>query len=257
MSYDQYNLAKAQQFIYDSSTNKAVLIGSSLCLCFNDNNLTPNISNISFVGLSSLTGLEVVKRSGKIPQFVIVEINFIQRSVNYEFIDKLYMPAIWKLRKYFQVFRAEWQPVSVLIAYIEEYIKSKSSNLLEKDSQPQVNNELLRINSEAYQDGKINVSRVANLLRQYIQYFEKKGTTFIFLEMPVHPLIYSNEKTIYFSNVLEKEFPASKYHWIKFGASEEKETSDGLHLNAAGVKKYAPIFNNQIKNIVDNNLIKR
>lgn len=248
VSYDQYNISKAQQFIYDSTRSAIVLTGSSLSLCFDESSRPENISNLSFIGLSSLTGLELVKKSGVTPQFVIVEVNFIDRPVNKEFIDSLFKPA-WTLRKYVHALRSEWQPISVLISYIEEYVKPKSTGLSAMDSQPVISKELLRVNLEAYRNGKLDITQTTNILRQYIRHFEEKGTTVVFLEMPVHSLIYNDDRAVEFRSALFKDFPASKYHWILFGAAADNETSDGLHLNAAGVNKYVPLFNGRVRAI--------
>lgn len=77
----QRNISRVEDFLYKESQEE-VIVGSSMAFNLNKDLLKQSrIFNLSFAGSSVLSGLEIIKRSKRIPKVIYVETNVIFREL--------------------------------------------------------------------------------------------------------------------------------------------------------------------------------
>ena len=85
----QQNYSFAQDFVYGAKT-KNIIVGSSMAARMKNSFLPDDYYNLSFGGGSALTGLEIIKRTGYIPEYIYIENNIIFRNKDIQMIDDLF-----------------------------------------------------------------------------------------------------------------------------------------------------------------------
>jgi hypothetical protein len=108
----------AERFIY-SPMPEAVMVGSSLGRVLT-RFLPQNVYDMSFSGGSPLTGAEIVLQSNRIPRFVVIETNVMERSLNDALVADLLEPPMYEIRTFLPGFRKEFRPTNILLTYIGE-----------------------------------------------------------------------------------------------------------------------------------------
>ncbi len=115
------NEVRAQKYAYDKSTPRVVLAGSSLT--FRLPILREDHANLAFAGSSAFTGLEIIKRSGKYPQWIAVETNTIISPAQTDLIRRTFNPVLYHVRKRIHSQRAENHPMSyALYPFLAAYV---------------------------------------------------------------------------------------------------------------------------------------
>ena len=94
------NRISAEQYIFaPDEPNSTVIVGSSLAFRIAMDSLPPNTINLGFGGLTVYDGLELVRRSGKKPRRVVLETNMIFKDPDRGFLDAVFQPGLFELRK--------------------------------------------------------------------------------------------------------------------------------------------------------------
>lgn len=111
------NHGKAQQYLDDSVQPSWVLCGSSLSSVI-EPWLPDSVYGLSMTGGSYLTGLEIIRSSGKVPPVIGIEINLLLRLEDVYVTNALYHPVMGPLRKWIPAFNDYNQPVTYFASHV-------------------------------------------------------------------------------------------------------------------------------------------
>lgn len=107
------NEIRAQSYTLRRKAPLLVMTGSSLTQRVPG--LHPRSYNLAFAGTSSMTGLEIVRRTRAKPKFVLVELNTLETPVQEDLLRRTFHPVFRPLRRALRSQRAENQPANFLL----------------------------------------------------------------------------------------------------------------------------------------------
>jgi hypothetical protein len=239
-SWWQENEIKAQNYVYSKEKYSKVLVGTSLSANLILNKNKPFIYNLSFIGGGSLTGLEIIKKSNKLPDTLIIEMNWIDRNIDDGLINKLFNPIGRTIKQNISALQEENQPVNYLSNILAQNFNIEKINT-------ELNLDPIRfdkaVKESAYSDNQVDSLNLTNYLKQiknYASYFKQKEVKVFYLIIPVHPLIAQSKKYSIVRNFLS---PQEDEVISKLG-NQSLITTDGYHFT----KESAIIYSNQLKN---------
>jgi hypothetical protein len=240
------------QYLYSGVKEKVntIIAGSSMAfrMTIDENPYADSVYNLSLGGQGLFEGLEILKRSGKIPEHLFIESNVIYRTPRKNYAESFFMPGVYQTKRLFSGLHQEFRPIT-FIQYLYFGIRQKISSskktnanqtTKEENNKPamlvdSVSNEkqsnlksehVARINS-AYSKIllKTEWTSILDDLEYYLSYFEKKGTHVYFFEMPTDHLILNTNLYKHIRSSLTKKFPN-----IPLFKGKEMKTTDGVHL---------------------------
>lgn len=244
-SQNQYNVIKAQKFLYDIDSIKNVIVGSSLsCRIINDS--LKNTYNLSLNGLSIFEGLKILIQKKKLPENVFIEMNVVSRSENIEFTNTLISPISFYPKKMLLSLREDKQPLVILaensiipIQRFFENFKNKVNRFYFNKDKPNIkidNKELFskilneRINEFSKVPDSIKLAQNFFKLKKDICYLESKNVNIIFFYMPVNYKLNNLLLTTHLKKEFQKYFSIKKYEYLFPAIDYKYETTDGIHL---------------------------
>ena len=235
----QKNYSFAQDFIYEKKAPN-IIVGSSMAARMNNKFLPNDFFNLSLGGGSSLTGLEIIKKSGYIPKQIYIESNIvIIRDKDLLLIDSLFYPVWWKIKKFILALKEKNQPLNIILSKSKgSYGKSCKEHMLTKRDDQIFNMSIAR-QKEFYSKRLNNYNNMLNDLKNLIQYFETKGTKVIFFEMPIDNSLALSIKSVEERDVIKKSF---NNQWLPLPDNNNFITSDGIHLIYSSAYKFSELF---------------
>jgi hypothetical protein len=268
----QDNIVKAENYIYNEGDSfKAVVVGSSLSARLVSDSM-PGVYNLSFAGQSIFDGLKILKQKTNLPKCVFIETNVILRKESSDFTDALLSPLPFYLRRRFLSLRSDKHPIAILNGYLT-VLETK----ILPNAQPALNDtttankvddadhsSITNKNNYAYKMLQLQIDDCARapdsallaeqflLLKDYVNYFEKKGLQVCFFEMPVNSQLTNMRKSNILRSYYSKIFPLSRYHYIPVQDSVLYFTTDGVHLTHEESLKYTPYLRNKMNYCIDN-----
>jgi len=252
----QFNLVKAERYIYDTKSDiKLAIIGSSIANRIQPEYISPNVANLAMSALSSQIGLEIIKRSKLKPSLVLVETNeTIYRGLDTKTIDYLYHPLFYFIRSYFSIFRQEYQPVSVIINYVKT-IKENGNNSTDKDlkqiGNPRVRQsliaQLVQLRNKPLTEELENKIRIeAEKLKVQIAEMKKEGVRVVLFNIPGEPGVEETIQVRQINKLIEGLFPKDSFEWLPKPLERNWVTDDGIHLIDSNAKKYGIFLRKQL-----------
>lgn len=275
----QDNMISAERFVFDNPDVDNLIVGSSLARRLQRDSL-PNYYNLSMSGQGVFDGLNILTSKKNLPSNVFIEINMIIRHENETFRDIISSPILNGLKRHFQIFRSDKQPLALLshgIAspelnkFIIQLRKKETSNLaIEKtvikipiassNNSNEENKPIKKRNKaleEAIKSQKKNYSKKIdsidienqfNILFNHIKYLKSKNVNIVFFEMPVNPELISLNRATYLRNRIENDFP--NYKFIKLPDNIKYiTTTDGVHLTPEESNIYTSYFKGEATKI--------
>ncbi len=269
----QKNVIKAQEYIYESKDSKVVLVGTSLTFRLPEGIFHDKSYNLAMAGTSVYAGLDIIKRSSANPEVILIESNCLMNNLNSDVVGNVFMPLMDRLREWLPALREKNQPLcyvnaleglirSKILLASERYRKMEESDHFpgkkkqhkdkevakEKNRQEVVARNLQNLFDEF---SKVPEETIINsrmeLLKNYIDYFEKRGVRVVFYEMPIHEKLYNSPRAQSVREALEKNFPREKYLFIVHPAPGEFQTTDGVHLVSGSAGKFAEFLQHWIQ----------
>lgn len=233
----QENVIRIQNYVHQGITPEVVIVGSSLATRIQQDILPSNTYNLALSGGSVWTGLEVIKRSGKIPKIILLEANDpLVRDIDSSILNTIFHPISFHLQKLSPIFRDAYQPVGVLA----RYLKTRTKHNFVKDQKlppaiyAQALNKSLTTLGTPFPGTQI--TETAKKLRSVINDMESQGAKIFLFEMPLDPKIVNTPAIHNFSLELHRQFEAR--YWLPTLPVSNFETSDGLHLVYSSAKTY-------------------
>ena len=240
---NQSNISKVQDYVYGKQYS-TVIVGSSLANTMKQSFFNDDIYNLAFSGGSSLTGLELIKKSGVFPKIILIESNVIfERDADDNMIDKIYQPILWKIKRYMPALQEKYQPLNIMASLIKGSAGKSHEELLNAKRNEKVFENNMKLRLKFINESLSEFERRVSALKRLISYFESKGVKIYFFELPVEKEMQNSLKYEQTKNILLKY----KYNCIElFSNSELYETSDGIHLIYSSTYK----ISNKIKEVV-------
>lgn len=237
------NYSIAEKYIYADSPPKIIIVGSSMSSRLIKDKFNHDVYNLSFTAGSILTALNIIKESKRIPDTILIESNVAHKELDNDMIDNLFTPIIWKVKGHIKSLQFTYQPINILLSAAKSiYDNKQSENLNEQVNIKLLQNSLNKFikdnNNPIGLTGKNNLNELKNV----VNYFKSKGTTIVFFEMPVHPLILSSRKYIELRSILQAMFPDSAFHWVEHSDAEKYLTNDGIHLLHKSASEYSVLL---------------
>jgi hypothetical protein len=264
---NQTNYIQAEKYLYEDHSNRpATLVGTSLAARLQIEQL-PEFNNLAFGGLSIYDGLDIVIKGDAKPKFLFVEINFFTKKASNEFLNAVFHPVTFRLKKYIPLFRSEKQPLGIFAQETIYMLKNRNKKasfgdarnktrnndtiplLTKKDSMhlksiTPPNETVFKGFVKDYSKKITNEFINENLknLKGKIDTLSKMGVEVIFFEMPINSELVESEQYIHNMAEFKKVFPDQLYSYVptKYWGFQ---TADGIHLN----QKEASVYTHYLK----------
>lgn len=248
----QDNMIRAQHYIYNKSDIEICLIGSSMMARLNPEEINNKSMNLSMIGQSSQTGLEILKRNPQKPELLIVEINeTIQRGIDQEFISELYNNFQYFLRLYFPAFREEYKPISTLVSYLKRLKnggnEDKDTEVLNPEIREKIFEQIIqKKNSSLSEEIKEKLTKEAKYIKHQIQVLQNQGVKIFLVDMPQDKEIQQTISQQQTRNLLKNILYPDQFDWIPEPISLNLKTTDGIHLDDSSAKAYTHFLKEQV-----------
>jgi hypothetical protein len=245
------NVVKAEKYVYDKSdTIEDVILGSSLARLMVMDSL-PHFYNLAFAGQGILDGIEILNRKEKLPKNIFIEMNTVFTELDKTFINDLFDPLSFSIKKYCISLRSDKQPLGFLYPAIQAAAhkgKNKAAAKAQVVSQTtddnDLFNEMMKMQIEYYTwtpDSNF-VTRQFLLLTSYVNGLKSKGANIVFFEMPLNPKLVQLPLARLMRDKFYSYFPENSNNYIKMPDCSNYVTSDGFHLKEDEAKIYTSYF---------------
>lgn len=259
---NQTNYIKAEQYLYASDVAKpVVIVGTSLSARLVADSL-PGAYNLAFGGMSVTDGLAIVERSSQKPRLLLIEINLFYKTGSARFLEPLFNPVNYQLKKYFVSLRSDKQPIALATAALIRVLKNakghrgqSSGRKAEKDPpfQQQVfSNYLTQYN---ILPDTTAVTGSLKMLKTAVVALQREGIKIVFLEMPVNEGLIRSPRHQYLSHAFRAAFPSSLYTYVP-NQKWNFRTTDGLHMNRMEAQKFTKYLRTWYQQTYPNSLTK-
>ena len=253
------NYSRAQRYFYDTPDRASVILGSSLSLRLDEQALGPDALKLAFGGGNIWTGLEIIRKAGKHPAIVLIEINQIAWNRNDEMLGDLFSPGWSTLRRWSGIFREEGRPSNFVVGRLEVLVRKGcrlGDRILDFSPDPdpnQVNPELFdrllsmhrRMLYDVLPEADL-ATRTARLAEQ-VNALTAGGSVCVFYEMPIHSSLVDLPAPVAVRDAMQKQFPRDKYYWLSFPSDHVYQTSDAYHLTQTEANKLSELIAQQLK----------
>ncbi len=262
----QQNVIRAQEYIYDPKADQIVIVGSSMAARLDGDLLPKNCYNLSFGGQSVQDGLEIIRKSHARPRAILIEANILTAPVNKPFIDGLFTPVLYSLRKVFPALRERNQPVCIVAGCFQRTIQLASSmaryfsllpgiqvaphkpaEILDED-QRKVRAELIAyaVEENNRTPEKTFLLAQRNILIQYRQFLKTTGIPVLLFEMPVDPRLRSTANYSIIRELTHDIFDPRQYTYLERIDNHPFNTTDGVHLDRSSATAFTAFFAEEI-----------
>lgn len=240
------NHTKAQFYLQEKAQHPVVLCGTSLSSLMTLW-LPDSVYDLSIVGGSALTGVELVKKSGKIPGVIGVELNFLLRTED-PYITEDALHPVWNpLRQYFPSFYSWHQPADLLTANWQKHqmrqqvLTTSPGGANPRQSTYDANIGLKKKEYDGLPDSALCVE-MRDYLYDILSEMKAKGCRPFFYLMPMDTALMRSHRIQAFLNYFQDSpfpviVPKTNYNW---------KTADGEHL----LPVYGLLFSRQLNQAI-------
>jgi hypothetical protein len=250
----QNNIVKAQRYVYQNNANiQMVMVGSSLSANLKVKEIGDRVSSIALGGGASQTGLEIIKKSKNKPPIVLVEINdTISRKIDTDFVNSLYDPVFYGLRRYLPMLREEYRPVSIFIDALKN--RSKQDRNLSKEELDRlearnITPELSRkgiqmaveVESKSLSEKDTEIlKKEADVIKSQIAEIKKDGKVrLVLFDIPIESSVDAAIRRKQVRALMQNLFPADSFEWLPPPPARKWLTNDGIHLIRSDARDFA------------------
>jgi hypothetical protein len=240
------NEERLEAYVFSKAQYGIVSVGSSLSGAFEGRSLfEDNYFNLFASRTGSGTGIEIIRRSNKIPQKLYIEINHIDRGIDSALIQGAFDNALYPYKYYIPVLQTRNK---MLVNILDMGKKQASTVNKVKPPEPLYS----RLYKEAedewgrFPEQKTFDREFARLVES-LDIFAAKGCKIYFFEMPIDSkLIHSNRLNFQRDRVLTL-VKQKGYIFIPSDTSRAYNTGDGVHLLQADRDIYVQYLKTKIK----------
>lgn len=261
----QENQINAQRYIYSRKHYETIIVGTSLGSKIQEDKLN-NAYNLSMIGKTPFEGLELIKKKGVYPKYLLVELNMLNYAPENDLSKYAFNPIVYYLRKYLHIMKDGEGLIDFSVDRIEkDLIPDSCYNLvlydkgifhysvrpltMPRDSAKLINSNLSRFNP--YSQEILN--RMTKNLNPYMEVFKTNGTQVIFYQTPFDKYLCNTPDIMSIRETLKHHYPYPDYLYIPLvDCSDDYKTFDGSHLNEEGGLNYSLFLKQQLDSFSDN-----
>lgn len=273
-NYD-LNVIKAQKYLYEPELYKKLIVGSSLGNRIDSRLFSEDYYFLTFSGLGSADGLEIIKNTTVPPDIVFIEMNVLERAMNEDFTkDALnwgfnnfndYLPSTHKAHKPTAILQ---KPLAYLVYGLHNQFKEDNKTAESKMLEQQITTTKLKTSVDSISKKPsiaatthfkfiehkykqvVPESKLLELmteLKHYVEDLDQKNVKVVFYEMPVSESLKNLEKPMQIRNAFYKTFPVDNYDYIMAPSDFKVRSNDGIHLTGKSISEYSQFFAEQTK----------
>lgn len=238
------NLIHAQDYLYDTiSPADIAIVGSSLSENLHFREIGGHrVHNLGFAGQGVFDGLNLLISSGKLPGYVLIEMNVITQGENEQFRQVMQQPMASAARYYLPALRQRNQPVGVgkgLVDYLL-FAKRKPAGETPLRDRP-INVASLEMKQKDYARGlpDSELKPILEDLQERVRYLEENGVAIVFYEAPVDPSLCPSPRAVAIREGVQEVFSPEAYAYIPQPDCAEYQTTDGHHLGNQSLAAYS------------------
>lgn len=242
------NRISAERFIFSPDVpGTTVIVGSSLAFRIELDSLPAQTSNLSFGGLSVHDGLELVRRSGRRPDRVLIETNMIFKEPDRAFLDAVFAPGLYPLRRAIPILREENQPTGVLVGMIKERMRGEAGASQEATDSLAVSENLFDTNRGIFAQVPADSTqeRYLRMLESAVVELKANGVEVIFMEVPISSELMESPLARLSRAAIMERFPQHTY----LRTDRTWRTTDGLHLEWHNAQRYSGWLAKQLRTL--------
>ncbi|MES2657324.1 MAG: hypothetical protein V4689_01840 [Verrucomicrobiota bacterium] len=256
------NYVRAQQFVHDSPKDANVVVGSSMSNELSQEILGPGFVKLTFPAGGALTGLDIIRETGKQPPVLFIESNTLLRDSDKQLADDVTSPWRRKLREASPVFKEEGRPSNFQVGFFNAWVGrvyngvkkvlnggKKAEPAVEKPMDASVFEDVMRANREFLgrppKEG--DLAARTKRLGDIVDELTKAGTKCVFFEMPVDPTLRELAEPVAVRTAMASRFPEDRYTWLRIDLGADYKTTDGVHLTRADADKATQIIAEKAK----------
>lgn len=242
------NAERTEEYVYSKKEFPIVIVGSSLSGAFEGHSLfTRPYFNLFLPFTGSCTGLEIVRRSHKIPEVLFIEINHVDRGIDSVLIADVFKTPMYSLKKNIPFLLKK----NKLFANILDRLKKPVSNKLNSTQPPAVLYTKM-LNASVKEWSKlpdtVYMRLLLNRFKDNLAYLSAHGTKIWFYEVPMDPGITNSPLLVYQRTFFQQLALKNGYTFIKVDQSRPYRTGDGVHMLEKDSEIYTKYFINKVNN---------
>ena len=233
----QTNIIKAQDFVFDNKAYTHVFVGSSEAYNVPVEEISDKWANLGLASGCSLTGLEIILRSGKPVDVVFVEVNTtLMRGKDDALLSEVEPWHILPIGR--QNTRIDYL-FNLIKTKLKMSFKSKNTSEI-KDDDKVTNLSGLDIQKESMSKplNEEKMRQVLSQLKEQVDELRLQGVKIILTETPNDPSLRDLQQSTMARNLVHEYFPVGEYDYFDVDWNDYK-TSDGVHLTEYSAKRYA------------------
>lgn len=239
----QLNVIRAQKYVYDTKrTSSTVMLGTSLS---GQLPIPDSIYHLSFPGLNIADGIEVIKAANILPRTVFIETNYFFRDPSESFTSLFTNEINNQAKIWLPGMRDQNQPANILLSKLKPEKKVTERPSPDKDAvAPALYEKLLARQEVLYkQVDTALVNRGVDRLSAFVEKITASGAQVCFFEMPIALQLESSPQCMIVREKLQERFGhQANVHFLPVPANHQYQTTDGIHLNQAGLWDYGVYF---------------
>lgn len=234
------NRIKAEGYVFaPDDTSATVIVGSSLAYRIELDSLPAGTSNLGFGGLSIYDGLQLINRSGKSPARVLIESNVLFREPDKQFLNALFEPGLYELRRELPIMREHNQPSGVLYGWVKKTLLQQRDGSEQNDTVRSPNQMMLAEQRHSYAQTPADstVQRFMRLLLDEVKALEQRGVEVVFFEVPIDRELERSQLSELSRSLISEHFPTVRF--LRMSQEIVWRTTDGLHLDKPDALRFS------------------
>ena len=236
------NYAISQDYLYSNRQYATVIVGSSLAARLHKRVFEDDRYILTVEGGSALTAIELIIKSQKYPQQLLIETNIIEEpaTMDADMADRLFVPLVSKIKRTVKSLQYRNQPVNLALSQLSRhYGRTDQENMDYKYDSEILRQRLpIHISSNAHIDMLTNSESIARLVT-LVDILKKHGVNVGFFRMPVHPKVADSRRYRERRKLLNKEYANTDVTILSDPLDQSYETTDGIHLTYRSAREFS------------------
>lgn len=238
----QINLITAYSWKSRTTPPAIAIVGSSRSGWMNADYFTSDVADLAMHGNGAATGLEILRRSPRVPPAIAVEIS--DASVIAPVDSEVVSCALSKQPDLFAPFGYESRPINVAIGAIcplrtpPQYLESTLARMREARK--------AGFGKHVHNDSIVKLVAGASRIKNQLSALEARGARIYLFEEPMDRIVSESQVQVDVRRIFKAEFPPQRYHWIETPEYDWK-TADLIHLNGESNKRFAAALEGQVQ----------
>jgi len=174
-----------------------------------------------------------------------LETNMIFKDPDRGFLDAVFQPGLFELRKAMPMLREENQPSGVLVGYLKRSMNAGDGQVAAQADSMAMSENLLNTNRGIFSKAPADSTqqRFMAALSQEVKALEANGTEVVFLEIPISEELMESPLAIRAREVIQTLFPDHRF----VRSDRTWRTTDGLHLEWHNAQRYSRWLAQQLR----------